>query len=37
MSEYIITEDFPNYQQEFDERFSKEQACYDYLFRMRWP
>ncbi len=24
-------------QQEFDERFSEEQACYDYLFRIRWP
>jgi len=37
MNEFIITEDFPDNQQEFDERFSEEQACYDYLFRMRWP
>ena len=37
MSDFIITEDFPDNQQEFDERFSEEQVCYDYLFRMRWP
>jgi len=37
MSEFIITEDFPDNQQEFNERFSKEQACCEYLFRMRWP
>jgi|WetSurMetagenome_2_1015567.scaffolds.fasta_scaffold2395277_1 hypothetical protein len=27
MNEFTITEDFPEIQQEFDERFSDEQAC----------
>lgn len=30
-------EDFPENEAEFDERFGTEQACYDYLFKMRWP
>jgi len=30
-------EDFPRNLREFDERFATEQACRDYLFRLRWP
>jgi transposase-like protein len=37
MTEFIITEDFPKSQVEFDRRFSTEKACYMYLFNMRWP
>jgi hypothetical protein len=33
----VTFEDFPKTQKEFDERFSSEQACYEYLFRIRWP
>jgi hypothetical protein len=33
----VTFEDFPKNQKEFDECFSSEQACYEYLFRMRWP
>lgn len=34
MNEFIITEDFPMNQKEFDERFCTEEACYEYLFRV---
>lgn len=37
MQEFIIKEDFPKNQLEFDARFLDEQACYDYLFQCRWP
>jgi transposase-like protein len=33
----LITKDFPENEAEFDERFSTEGACYDYLFKLRWP
>jgi hypothetical protein len=29
-------EEFPRSLQEFDEQFAPEQACRDYLFRLRW-
>ncbi len=32
-----MTEDFPKNEVEFDSRFSSEQACFDYLFQLRWP
>jgi len=31
------TEDYPRTLLEFEERFSTEQGCRDYLFRLRWP
>ena len=34
MKQFIITEDFPMNEIEFDERFRNEQACYDYLFKI---
>jgi len=37
MQDFIITEDFPKNQLEFDARFLDEQACYDYLFQCKWP
>lgn len=37
MQEFIITEDFPKNQLDFDARFTNEQACHDYLFRCKWP
>jgi len=37
MQEFIIKEDFPKNQLEFDARFLDEQACYDYLFQCKWP
>ena len=37
MTNFSITEDFPKNQPEFDQRFSDEQACYEYLFQLRWP
>jgi hypothetical protein len=30
-------EEFPRSLREFDEQLSTEQACRDYLFRLRWP
>jgi len=35
--EFIIIEDFPHCEIDFDKRFSKLSACYDYLFKMIWP
>lgn len=37
MKPFIITEDFPANEVEFDKRFCDEKACYDYLFQNRWP
>jgi hypothetical protein len=37
MNEFMITEDFPKNQAEFDARFADEQACHEYLFRCRFP
>jgi len=36
MTDFTITEDFPKNQIEFDTRFNSEQACQDYLFKMKW-
>ena len=30
-------EDYPRTLSEFKEKFSSEEACRDYLFRLRWP
>ena len=32
-----MIEDFPKNEVDFDSRFSSEQACFDYLFQLRWP
>ena len=37
MAEFYITEDFPKSEIEFAKRFSTERACYEYLFRAKWP
>ena len=37
MIEFIVTDDFPKDEIEFDERFHDESACYDYLFQLKWP
>ena len=37
MTNFMITEDFPKNQTEFDQRFCDEQACHEYLFQLRWP
>ena len=37
MQGFTITDDFPKSEIAFDERFSKPEACYDYLFKHRWP
>lgn len=37
MKEFTITEDFPKSEIEFDLRFHHPAACYDYLFKMKWP
>ena len=37
MTEFTITEDFPKSEIEFDLRFSKPEACLDYLFKQKWP
>jgi transposase-like protein len=37
MTEFLITEDFPKSQVEFDKRFSTERACYEYLSKLKWP
>ena len=37
MTNFIMTDDFPKNQAEFDKRFNNNQACYDYLFSLRWP
>jgi len=37
MNEFIILEDFPKSEIEFDHRFLNVSACYQYLFTMKWP
>ena len=37
MTDFTITEDFPKSEIEFDFRFSKPEACFDYLFKQKWP
>lgn len=37
MNEFIIMEDFPKNEIEFDLRFLHEPACHHYLFQMKWP
>lgn len=37
MTEFTITEDFPKSEIEFESRFSNPEACYDYLFKQKWP
>ena len=37
MTDFTITEDFPKSEIEFDQRFSDPKACYDYLFKQKWP
>lgn len=37
MTEFTLTEDFPKSEIEFDQRFFNESACFDYLFKMKWP
>jgi len=32
-----LVEDYPRTLTELEARFSSEQACWDYLFRLRWP
>jgi transposase-like protein len=37
MTEFVIGEDFPRNQVEFEKRFHSEQACREYLIHMKWP
>jgi len=37
MTEFLIDEDFPCNQFEFEKRFNTEQTCRDYLASMKWP
>ena len=37
MTAFYIKDDFPKSEIEFDKRFATESACYDYLFRLKWP
>jgi hypothetical protein len=37
MTDFTIAEDFPKSEIEFDARFSNPDACYQYLFRLKWP
>ena len=37
MNAFIITEDFPKSEIEFDKRFSNIDTCYAYLFQNIWP
>lgn len=37
MNEFVIAEDFPKNQTEFDRRFCDESACIEYLYQLRWP
>ena len=37
MTHFTITEDFPQNEIEFDQRFSNPTACYHYLFKQKWP
>jgi len=37
MTDFIILEDFPKSEIDFENRFSNDQACYQYLFQLKWP
>jgi hypothetical protein len=37
VAESTVLEDFPRNKKEFDRRFRDEEACFQYLFSMRWP
>ena len=37
MTDFTITEEFPKNEIEFDKRFSNPKACYNYLFKQKWP
>jgi transposase-like protein len=37
MTEFYITEDFPKNEVEFGKRFATESACFEYLFKIKWP
>jgi transposase-like zinc ribbon protein len=37
MTNFEIIEDFPESEIEFENRFSTEQSCYEYLFQTKWP
>lgn len=37
MTEFTIIDDFPKSQVEFDARFNNEEACQDYLLKMKCP
>ena len=37
MTDFTIAEDFPRSEIEFDARFSNPDACYAYLFQLKWP
>ena len=37
MNKFLIMEDFPKSEIEFDQRFLNASACYKYLFKMKWP
>lgn len=37
MTQFVMNEDFPKNQVEFDKRFKDEQACHDHLFSLKWP
>jgi len=37
MTNFTIAEDFPKSEIEFDARFSNPDACYQYLFQLKWP
>jgi len=37
MADFIITEDFPRNEMEFDARFHDPKYCYEYLFKLKWP
>jgi transposase-like protein len=37
MTQFTIAEDFPESEIEFEQRFNNEQACQEYLVKMKWP
>jgi len=37
MTDFTITEDFPESEFEFDQRFHSNKACREYLAKMKWP
>jgi hypothetical protein len=37
MEQFIIAEDFPESEIEFEQRFSSGKACQQYLAKMKWP